>query len=239
MLSVHEKISYNFTSLCLGTGTPFLFLLCLISVPNGFILIVLYRNLLRCFRKAFSVFLVFICAVDLFIGIVVAFGDQRIPQEGDILRILGYIRVNSSILLARAMSVDRFVAVIFPHFYRRKIKRRTLVLCNAAIVVFSSIFASLLFSWYFSRCLSLNRPTFTRHVSSFHNHFGLSGNILLFEEPIASFSSEPTDLVQQHSGSQQATRSNGQKGKEIGYNFLFYFTVSYYFSGPIFCGYHY
>ena len=141
-------------SLCLGTGIPFLFLLILISVPNGFILIVLYRNPLRCFRKAFSVFLVFICAVDLFIGIVVcsgetlmrflcAFGDQNIPQEGDILRILGYIGVNSSILLVTAMSVDRFVAVIFPHFYRRKIKPRTLVLCNAAIVVFSSIFASL------------------------------------------------------------------------------------------------
>ena len=141
-------------SLCLGTGISFLFLLCLISVPNAFILIVLYRNPLRCFRKAFSVFLVFTCAVDLFIGIVVcsgetlmrflcAFGDQNIPQEGDILRILGYIGVNSSILLATAMSVDRFVAVIFPHFYRRKIKPWTIVLCNAVIVVFSSIFASL------------------------------------------------------------------------------------------------
>ena len=141
-------------SLCLGTGISFLFLSCLISIPNGLILTVLYRNPLRCFRKAFSMFLVFICAVDLFIGIVVcsgetlmrflcAFGDQNIPQEGDILRILGYIGVNSSILLVTAMSVDRFVAVICPHFYRRKIKPRTLVLCNAAIVVFSSIFASL------------------------------------------------------------------------------------------------
>ena len=88
----------------------------------------------------YLVFICVICAVDLFIAIVVcsgetltrflcAFGDQNIPQEGDILRILGYI--------------DRFVAVIFPHFYRRKIKPRTLVLCNAAIAVFSSIFASL------------------------------------------------------------------------------------------------
>ena len=148
-------MEHNFEkSLCLGTGISFLFLLCLISVPNGFILNVLYRNPLRCFRKAFSVFLVFSCAVDLFIGIVVcseetqirflcAFGDQNILQEGDILRILGYIGVNSSILLVTAMSVDRFVAVIFPHFYRRKITPRTLVLCNAAIVVFSSIFALL------------------------------------------------------------------------------------------------
>ena len=144
-------------SLCLGTGISFLFLLFLISVPNGFILTVLYRNPLRCFRKPFSVFLVFICAVDLFIGIVVcsgetlmrflcAFGDQNVPRESDIVRILGYTGVNSSVLLVTAMSVDRFVAVISPHFYRRKIKPRTLVLCNAAIVVFSSIFASLQFS---------------------------------------------------------------------------------------------
>ena len=156
----------------------------------------LYRNPLRCFRKAFSVFLVFICAVDLFIGIVVcsgetltrflcAFGDQRIPQGGDILRILGYIGV-----------------------------------------------------WHFSRCLPFNRPTFTGDVSSFHNFFGLSGNILLFKEAIASFSSESTNLVQQHSASQQATRSNGHKGKKVGCNFLFHFTVSCYFSGPILCGYH-
>ena len=48
-----------------------------------------------------------------------------------------------SLCLGTGMSVDRFVAVIFPHFYRRKIKPRTLVLCNAAIVVFSSIFALL------------------------------------------------------------------------------------------------
>ena len=89
-----------------STGISFLFLLCLISVPNIFILIVLYRNPLRCFRKAFSVFLVFICAVDLFIGIVVcsgetlmrflcAFGDQRIPQEGDIPRIMGYTELTA------------------------------------------------------------------------------------------------------------------------------------------------
>ena len=141
-------------SLCLGSAIPFLFLVCLISVPNGVLLIVLYKNPLRCFRKPFSVFLVFICAADLFTGIVVcsgetlmrflcALGNRSVPQDGDILRILGYIGVNSSILLVTAMSVDRFVAVIFPHFYRRKINPRTLVLCNAAITVFSSIFASL------------------------------------------------------------------------------------------------
>ena len=90
-------------SLCLGKGISFLFLLCLISVPNIFILIVLHRNPLRCFRKAFSVFLVFIVAVNLFIGIVVCSGETLmrflcafgIPQEGDIPRILGYIELTA------------------------------------------------------------------------------------------------------------------------------------------------
>ena len=126
----------------------------LISLPNAIILIVLYKNPLRCFRKTFSVFFVFIAAVDLFVGIVVcpgeavmrflcAFEDENIPKEGDIVKVLGYIGVNSSVLLVTAMSVDRFVSVVYPHFYLRKVKPRKLVLCNLFIVVFSLIFASL------------------------------------------------------------------------------------------------
>lgn len=141
-------------SLCLGTGIPFVFLSLAISVPNAIILIVLYKNPLRCFRKTFSVFLVFIAAVDLFVGIVVcageavmrflcAFADKNVPTDGDIIKVLGYIGVNSSILLVTAMSVDRFLSVVYPHFYLRKVKPRKLVFCNSIILVFSSIFASL------------------------------------------------------------------------------------------------
>ena len=141
-------------SLCLGTGIPFVLLLLLISVPNAIILVAFYRNPLRCFRKAFSVFLIFITAVDLFVGIVVcsgeavmrflcAFGDYKLPQDGDIVKVLGYIGVNSSILLVTAMSVDRFISVVYPIFYLCKVKPWKLILCNTIIVVFSSIFASL------------------------------------------------------------------------------------------------
>lgn len=138
-------------SLCLGSGIPFLFLSILISVPNGIILIALYRDTLRCFRKAFSVFLVFVAAIDFYVGIVVcsgeaamrflcAFGDEKLPKDGDTVKIL---RINSSILLVTAMSVDRFVSVFYPHFCLRKVKPRKLVFCNLIIVVFSSIYASL------------------------------------------------------------------------------------------------
>lgn len=86
------------------------------SPPNGFILID------RAVEKPFAVFhseKLFPCLLVLFNGLVVcfgeitiqflcSFGDENIAQEGDIVRILGYIGVNSSILLVTAMSIDRF-----------------------------------------------------------------------------------------------------------------------------------
>ena len=41
------------------------------------------------------------------------------------------------------MSVDRFISVVFPHFYLHKVSPRKLVVCNTTIVIFSSIFASI------------------------------------------------------------------------------------------------
>ena len=141
-------------SICLGTGVTYGFLLFFISLPNGLILVALYINPLRCFRKAFSVFLAFIAAVDLFNGVVACFGkvimrflcafeEKKISQEGDIVTILEYIGINSSILLVTAMSVDRFISVVYPHFYLHKVSPRILVACNTIIVTFSSIFASI------------------------------------------------------------------------------------------------
>ena len=141
-------------SLCLSTGIIFAFLSFSISLPNAIILIALYRNPLRCFRKPFVVYLVFIVAMDLLVGTIVcpgeavmrflcAFGDEEIPKDGDIVKILGYIGVNSSILLVTAMSVDRFISVVVPYFYLKRVTPRKLVVCNTIIICFSSIFAAL------------------------------------------------------------------------------------------------
>ena len=141
-------------SLCLGTGISFILLSVLISVPNIFVLIALYKNPFRCFRKSFAVFLVFISLADLFAGSVVctgeavmrfscAFGDKTLPKDGDVVKLLGYTGVNSSILLVTAMSVDRFISVTFPLFYRNKVKRKHLILCNASIIAFSTMFSLL------------------------------------------------------------------------------------------------
>ena len=151
----HNVMERNFEKeLCLGSGITFLILLFMISVPNGFVLFVLLKNPLRFPRRSFTVFLTFICATDLFVGLVVcsgealmrffcAFGDQGLPQEGDVPRVLSYIGINSSILLVTAMSIDRFIAVVFPHTYRQKSKPKTVVVVNVCIVIFSSIFASI------------------------------------------------------------------------------------------------
>ena len=141
-------------SICLGSGISFSLLSFLISVLNGVTLVALYRDPLRRFRKTFSVFLIFIAAMDLFVGIAVcpaeavmrlrcAFGENVSPTEGDLPRIMGYIGVNSSILLVTAMSVDRFVSVVCPYFYLRKVRPKHLVFCTVIMVVFSTIFASL------------------------------------------------------------------------------------------------
>ena len=139
---------------CLGSGIAFLILMFMISVPNGFVLLVLLKNPLRCHRRSFTVFLAFICATDLFVGLVVssgkalarflcALGDQGLPQEGHVVQVLSYIGLNSSILLVTAMSIDRFIAVVFPHRYRQRSKPKTVFVVNLCIVIFSSIFASI------------------------------------------------------------------------------------------------
>ena len=140
--------------LCLGSGIAFLILLFMISLPNGFVLFVLLKNPLRYPRRGFSVFFIFVCAMDLFVGLVVstgevltrffcAFGDRRLPQEGDVVVVLSYTGINSSILLVTAMSIDRFIAVVFPNTYRQKLRPKTVVVVNLCIVIYSSIFASI------------------------------------------------------------------------------------------------
>ena len=61
--------------LCPGSGIAYLILLFMISLPNGFVLFVLVKNPLRCPRRGFSVFLLFICAMDLFVGVLVSSGE--------------------------------------------------------------------------------------------------------------------------------------------------------------------
>ena len=161
--------------LCLGSGIAYLILVFMISLPNGFVLLVLVKNPLRCPRRGFYVFFFFICTMDLFVGPVVssgraltgfwcAFRDRGLSRKGDVTRVLAYFGVNGSILLVTAMSIDRFIAVVFPHTYRRNLKPKTVVVVNICIVIFSSIFASIQLS-----DISLH----VYHTIDLHLHFTL------------------------------------------------------------------
>ena len=184
-------------SLCLGTGIPFAALIFIISIPNAIILVTLYRNPLRCFRKTFTVFLAFITATDLFVGSVVCTGlaitrflcslrGKQFPGEGDIPTILGYIGINSSILMVTAMSVDRLVSVVCPHFYLNTVKPKTLVLCNSIIVIFSAIFFLPPTCWDSNWCVYFHRYTSAHDISSYHDKFVLFRNILCLAETRSS-----------------------------------------------------
>lgn len=233
-------------ALCLGSGIVFAFLFLFISVSNGFIMVVLYRNPLRCFRKPFSMFLVFITAVDLFIGTVVcsgeavmrllcAFGDDQIPQEGDVVTILGYFGINSSVLLATAMSVDRLIATVWPHFYRRKISPRNVVLFITVICVFSLIFASLQFaevSMDVCRIMDVH----------LHTTFSLTTTTLaylaiffFFKKKRAGCVTTTNDVGQKLNSTRYPSNKKCTNGEKDCRNFFPHFTSTNYCFSPVFC----
>ena len=127
----------------------------------------------------FSVFLVSIAALNLFSGMVICSGETvvrrflcafykwRLPQERDLITVLEYTGINSSVLLMTAMPVDRLIAVAFPHYYLSKVKTCRLWLSNTIICVYSLIFASINSSpWDFNGCLSFSRRSLSHNVAS-------------------------------------------------------------------------
>lgn len=231
-------------ALCLGSGIVFAFLFLFISVSNGFIMVVLYRNPLRCFRKPFSMFLVFITAVDLFIGTVVcsgeavmrllcAFGDGQIPQEGDVVTILGYFGINSSVLLATAMSVDRLIATVWPHFYRRKISPRNVVLFSYLCLFLDFCLTSI--CWSFNGCLPHNRCSFAHYIFFYHNHFSLLSDIFLFKKKRAGCVTTTNDVGQKLNSTRYPSNKKCTNGEKDCRNFFPHFTSTNYFFSPVFC----
>ena len=231
--------------LCLGSGIAYLIFLFMISLPNGFVLFVLVENPLRCPRTGFSVFLAFICAMDLFVGLVASsgkaltrflcvFGDRGLPQEGDVIRVVAYIGVNSSILLVTAMSIDRFIAVVFPHTYRQKLKPRTVVVVNICIVIFSSIFASIQLSdisldVYLTIDLHLH-TTFPLCTTS----IAYLGIFFFLKKTIKNCFAKKHNRANGFFAERQAKRKRAQNGKEDFHDFISDCTLSNSFAHSIF-----
>ena len=134
------------------------------------------------------------------------FGENFSPMEGDFPRIMEYNGVNNSILLVTAMSVDRFVSVVYPYFYLRKVRPKHLVFCTVIMVLFSTIFASL-------QLVDLSRDVYVLVDIHLHTTFPLVVTTMAYTGIFITLrkSRSRVDLQRQSSISENPVLSDTQK----------------------------
>ena len=111
---------------CLSTGCITLLLCIATTVTNFLLLVVLYKDPVKCFRKPISIFIATVAVLDFLTGAIVdvgrlrkqvicIIGEDSPPTPGDFTVSVAFFTVNSSTLTIVAMSTERFVAVVYPH----------------------------------------------------------------------------------------------------------------------------
>ena len=140
---------------CICSAVLALLLILPISTVNGFLLLVLYRDPLRCMRKPVHVFIASLAISDFMTGILsdtsIAVrelacygGDIRHPGAiGDFAGISYFFTVSSATLLISALSIERFLAVAFPFFHRVRVTSKKAMICSAVIFTHAFVFAML------------------------------------------------------------------------------------------------
>ncbi|XP_032237938.2 cannabinoid receptor 1-like [Nematostella vectensis] len=140
---------------CISSGVISLFLSFITVICNGGLLYMLYKDPLRCLRKPVTVFIASLAIVDFLTGLIsdVSFavhefecvmGAGNPPGAiGNFSGISYFFTVNSALLLVAALSIERLIAVVFPHFYRRSVTSKRIVMLVAGIYIFSLLFALL------------------------------------------------------------------------------------------------
>ena len=140
---------------CICSAVLALLLILPISTVNGFLLLVLYRDPLRCMRKPVHVFIASLAISDFMTGILsdtsIAVrelacygGDIRHPGAiGDFTGITYFFTVGSATLLISALSIERFLAVVFPFFHRVRVTSKKAMICSAVIFTHAFVFAML------------------------------------------------------------------------------------------------
>lgn len=112
------------------------------SVANGLLLIVLYKDPLKCFRKPIVVYITTLALLDLQSGSVTGPGvtfnyilcslgrdDSASLERPKFAAISAEFTICTANLLAMLLSFERLCAVAFPILYRRKASiRRSLIL---------------------------------------------------------------------------------------------------------------
>ncbi|XP_031550633.1 cannabinoid receptor 1-like [Actinia tenebrosa] len=140
---------------CISTGVISLFLAIFTSAGNGFLLYVLYKDPLKVLRRPVTVFIGALAVVDFLTGAFsdfafaahefeCAMGANNHPGAvGNFSGIAYFFTVNSALLLVAALSVERLIAVAYPHYYRNSVTKRKIFIVVAVIYTHSFVFAML------------------------------------------------------------------------------------------------
>ncbi|XP_031552143.1 melanocyte-stimulating hormone receptor-like [Actinia tenebrosa] len=141
---------------CISTGVISLFLAIFTSAGNGFLLYVLHKDPLKVLRRPVTVFIGALAVVDFLTGAFsdfafaahefdCAMGANNYPGAiGNFSGIAYFFTVNSALLLVAALSVERLIAVAFPHYYYRNyVTKRKIFIVVAVIYTHSFVFAML------------------------------------------------------------------------------------------------
>lgn len=151
-----SQVGWNFRrATCISTGVISLFLAIFTSAGNGFLLYVLYKDPLKVLRRPVTVFIGALAVVDFLSGAFsdfafaahefeCAMGTNNHPGAiGNFSGIAYFFTVNSALLLVAALSVERLIAVAFPHYYRNYVTKRKIFTVVAIIYTHSFVFAML------------------------------------------------------------------------------------------------
>ena len=139
---------------CIATSILTVALVAVTTVSNGFLLYVLYKDPLKRCTKPVTTFITAIAIMDFLTGALCDPSKARseircalkMKTETEFeLRgftaLVSFFIVNSATLLIVVMSVERFLAVTFPHFYRQSVTSKRANLCIIAVCIHCFVFS--------------------------------------------------------------------------------------------------
>ena len=149
---MNSSLNQEFTSrIFIINGSILLLFAFLISIANGLLLFIVYKDPLKTFRNATAVLVVALGITDLLTGCVTAvnvgishilegLAIQKVMLQA---KIISQVTVRASVFTMTMFAVERFIAVAFPYVYRFSvtIKKTVLgcVLCWVVAIVSSCL----------------------------------------------------------------------------------------------------
>ena len=134
---MNSSVTQDFKSrIFIITGAILLLFAVLITISNGLLLFVIYKDPLKTFRNATAVLVLSLAVADFLTGCVTAVdvGISHILEGLDISKVLlqakiiSQITVRGSVFILTMFAVERFVAVAFPYTYRALITVRKIAI---------------------------------------------------------------------------------------------------------------